>query len=210
MAPTRRVTTGGSVLHLADTADVRPGLPPLISNARLAMAGFLAFETMFFVALIGAYLVFRLSHPVWPPPDLPRLPIAVTWANTGVLLVSAFLMARALRALRMGQRPALERALFGAALLGTTFLAVQGTEWIRLVRHGLTISAGPYGATFYTLIGCHGLHVLAAVLWLLVVMIRAQRHRFAGPIRVPLELCGIYWFFVVALWAALFPLVYLL
>ncbi len=95
-------------------------------------------------------------------------------------------------------------------MLGTLFLAVQGSEWVRLVRHGLTLSAGMYGATFYTLIGCHGLHVLAAVVWLLVVLARAQRSRFAGAIRVPLELCAIYWFYVVALWAGLFPLVYLL
>jgi heme/copper-type cytochrome/quinol oxidase subunit 3 len=59
------------------------------------------------------------------------------------------------------------------------------------------------------LIGCHGLHVLAAVLWLLVVLMRAQRNRFAAPVRMPLELCGIYWFYVVGLWAVLFPLVYL-
>jgi len=36
------------------------------------------------------------------------------------------------------------------------------------------------------------------------------RRELAGAVRVPLELCAIYWFFVVALWAGLFPLVYLL
>jgi len=210
MAPSRRVTRGGAVLELATGRSDGGGFAPPISNARLAMMIFLAFESMFFAALIAAYLVFRLRTAVWPPGDLPRLPLMITWINTGVLALSAVTMARSRAALRAGHRRDLERALLVTAILGTIFLTVQGTEWTRLVRHGLTLSAGMYGATFYTLIGCHGIHVLAAVLWLLWVLARVQRSRFGGPVRVPLELCGMYWLFVVALWGALFPLVYLL
>ena len=101
---TRRVTPSGSVLHLTPAAPraTAPGVP--ISNARLAMVIFLAFETMFFAALVAAFLVFRLSAPAWPPPDLPKLPIAVTWLNTFVLLASGWAMARAVRALRRGSK----------------------------------------------------------------------------------------------------------
>ncbi len=208
MAAARRVTRTGSVLRVSGAGIGHAA--PRISNARLAMAVFLTFETMFFAALVAAYLVFRLRTAVWPPADLPELPLAVTWMNTCVLAASGFTMRRARAAHRAGHRDDLARALMHTGVLGTIFLAVQGSEWIRLVQHGLTLSAGVYGATFYTLIGCHGLHVLAAVVWLLVVLTRAQRNRFSGPIRVPVELCAIYWFYVVALWGALFPLVYLL
>jgi heme/copper-type cytochrome/quinol oxidase subunit 3 len=206
--PSRRVTASGSVLHLTDAAPAAQGTA--ISNARLAMVAFLAFETMFFAALVGSYLIFRLSSAAWPPPELPRLPLAITWANTAVLAASAWTMALALRALHRSDRAGLERNLSITAVLGTTFLAVQGSEWIRLVQHGLTLSSGTYGATFYTLIGCHGVHVLGAVLWLLVLMIATRRDRFRGRVRVPIEICAMYWFFVVGLWGALFPLVYML
>jgi heme/copper-type cytochrome/quinol oxidase subunit 3 len=165
---------------------------------------------MFFAALVGGYLVFRLRSATWPPGDLPQLPIAITWANTFVLLTSAYTMTRARAALRASRRPDLERWMVATAVLGTLFLAVQGSEWVRLIRHGLTMSTSIYGATFYTLVGCHALHVLGAVIWLLVMMVRVFGERFAGRIRVPLELCGMYWLFVVFLWGALFPLVYLL
>lgn len=207
MPSTRRIR--GNALQLATTPS-GASLVSAIGNARLGMVIFLTFESMFFAALVAAYLVFRVRTPLWPPPDLPRLPLALTWLNTGVLAASAWTMARSRAALRAGRRQELERTLVATAILGTLFLAVQGSEWLRLVRHGLTPSAGVYGATFYTLIGCHGLHVLAAVLWLLVVLARTQRSRFSGAVRIPLEVCGIYWFFVVGLWGALFPLVYLL
>jgi cytochrome c oxidase subunit 3 len=208
MAASRRLTRTGSVLRVTDAGAHSTASP--ISNARLAMVIFLAFESMFFAALIAAYLVFRLRTAIWPPRDLPQLPLAVTWMNTAVLAASAYTMRRARAAQRAGRRDELARTLVATAALGTLFLAVQGSEWARLVGHGLTLSTGMYGATFYTLIGCHGLHVLAAVAWLLVVLVRAQRSRFAAPVRVPLELCAMYWFYVVGLWAALFPLVYLL
>src|SRR5262249_24301151 len=126
-----------------------------------------AAEFMFFTGLIGAFIVFRGAAPNWPPPDLPRLPIGITAANTVVLLASLVPMTRALRAIRRDDRLAAARHVLVTAALGTTFLAVQGLEWVRLVQHGLTLSSGTYGGIFYVLIGCHGLHVLVAVVWLL-------------------------------------------
>lgn len=182
---------------------------PAIGNAHLGLLIFLAAEAMFFAGLIGAFLVFRLGSVPWPPPFQPRLPVAVTGLNTFILLLSGFTMHLALRAIRSGKQAGLTRCLFVTALLGLVFLAIQGYEWIRLLSFGLTISSGVYGATFYTLIGCHALHVLGAVAWLGVVLVLARRGSFTAERRAGVELCGIYWTFVVALWPVLYGLVYL-
>ena len=187
-----------------------PRKEPVVSNAVLGMLMFLAFETMFFAGLLGAFLVFRLESTSWPPPGEPYLPIGVTWVNTGILLASACTMRWAHRAIRVGNRAGLVQGLGLTALLGTTFLSVQGSEWIRLVQYGLTLQSGTYGATFYTLIGCHGIHVLAAVLWLAVVLVLAVRGRFSPERHVAVQLCKMYWMFVVGLWLVLFPSVYLM
>jgi heme/copper-type cytochrome/quinol oxidase subunit 3 len=182
---------------------------PAVSNARLAMAVLIVGETMLFAGLIGAYLVFRLSGKDWPPADQPRLPVLLTGLNTIVLLGSLLPVTHAMRAIRRDQVAATVRALALTTLLGTLFLAVQGVEWLRLVSHGLTLGSSMYGATFYILIGCHGFHVLAAVTWLAITTLLARRGRFDARRHGPLEICGIYWYFVCALWVVLFPLVYL-
>ena len=192
---------------LPSSPDPRNGPP--VSNARLGMLIFLAFEGMFFAGLIGAFLVYRLGSQFWPPVGQPRLPILVTWANTAILLFSSYTMRDALRAMRMGDRDGLTTGLSWTALLGTTFLIVQGSEWLRLIRHGLTLSAGIYGATFYTVIGCHGLHVLGAVIWLLIARFGSRDTWCSARRQVGVELCGMYWYFVVGLWPVLFALVYL-
>lgn len=188
----------------------RPEHPPAqpVSNARVAVVMLLVAETMFFAGLIGAYLLFRLASPQWPPPNLPRLPLAVTWVNTIVLMLSAATMLAALRASRSGDGRTLGRGMAVTALLGTAFLVVQGSEWAGLIHHGLTLSSGTYGASFYVLIGAHGVHVGAAVLWLGVLCLGIWRGGWKSERYAAIEVCSVYWFFVCALWLVLFALVY--
>src|SRR5438876_480962 len=161
-----------------------------LENAPLATMFLIAGEVMFFAGLISAYLVLRMGAAQWPPPLQPRLPLLVTGLNTLVLLGSSFAMVRALRDRR--DRGLLVRGLTLTGVLGITFLAVQGYEWIRLVSYGLTVTSGAYGATFYTLIGIHGVHVLGALAWLAVVLAGVRRGRFVAAPAAALRACGMY------------------
>jgi cytochrome c oxidase subunit 3 len=62
---------------------------------------------------------------------------------------------------------------------------------------------------FYTLIGFHGLHVLGAIGWLLVVLWFVRKGNYSRESHVGVQTCGLYWIFVVALWPVLYGLVYL-
>jgi len=180
-----------------------------LNNARLGMLIFLGAETMFFAGLVGAFLVYRMANETWPPMSMPRLPVEVTGINTLILLYSASTMWRANRAIRLGQQQELRRLLLYTAVLGLVFLTVQGYEWTKLISYGLTLSSGVYGATFYVLIGCHGLHVWGAVVWLGWVWLRATQQRYTATRRTGVVLCGMYWMYVVGLWPVLYWLVYL-
>jgi len=46
-------------------------------------------------------------------------------------------------------------------------------------------------------------------MWLLVVVWLARRGKFSVHNRVGVEICGMYWYYVGALWVVLFTLVYL-
>jgi heme/copper-type cytochrome/quinol oxidase subunit 3 len=118
-------------------------------------------------------------------------------------------MRRAVVVGRKDQQTLLVTYLTVTAALGTLFVSIQGYEWIQLIRDGFTITTGVYGATFYLLIGCHALHVLGAVIWLLVVVRLARQQRFPSYRFVGVEVCAWYWYFVGGLWVILFTLVYL-
>ncbi|MFQ5652041.1 MAG: heme-copper oxidase subunit III [bacterium] len=182
-----------------------------LKNAFIAMLLFLGADLMFFAGLLGAFLVFRFGAENWPPPDQPRLPLGVTTLNTLVLLASGGLMIHTLRTLSSMNHQAIKKGLFITALLGSVFLLVQGYEWVRILGFGLTLTQGVFGATFYTLIGCHALHVIGAVVWLIVVLFRMTVHPDEYEARrfIAIKLAGMYWFLVVALWPFIYGLVYL-
>ena len=200
----KRVGFGGG----PPTPPVRPNLP-ILNNARLAVIMLLAAELMFFAGLIGAFLVFRLSATVWPPPFQPRLPLGMTGVNSLILLFSALTMHWAVSAAAAGAAQRLVRHLSITALLGALFLLIQGYEWLRLVHFGLTTSSSVYGGLFYTLIGAHGAHVFGGLIWLSVVYWQAKRGRFTKKDFVGVQTARMYWTFVVALWPVLYGLVYL-
>jgi heme/copper-type cytochrome/quinol oxidase subunit 3 len=183
---------------------------PPVSNARLGMWMLILAEMMFFGGMVAAFLMLRMNAMEWPPAEQPRLPVGVTAANTAVLLASSVTLALALRAVRADDRRGLTAWLGRTAILGSLFLLVQGAEWVRLVGFGLTVSSGAYGATFYTLIGTHGAHVLGALAWLALVRAAATRGRYSARDHVGVATCAMYWHFVVALWPILYLLVYLL
>lgn len=188
--------------------DSGPSNQPPVSNVRLAMAVLLVAESMFFAGLISAYLVLRGGALQWPPAHLPLLPLQVTWVNTFVLVASGVTMLQAVHAARRNAESTSRWLLSVTALLGVCFLCIQGSEWLGLMQHGLTLSAGAYGATFYALVGAHALHVLAAIVWLLLVAWWAWHRSVLGRRYMVIEACATYWVFVCVLWVALFALVY--
>jgi len=180
----------------------------VVPSAVLGVLIFVSAEIMFFAGLISAFLIARAGAIAWPPPDQPRLPVEVTAVNTLLLLASGgllFLSARAFAA--HGTARQVAGRLGAAVVLGASFVAIQGFEWVRLVGFGLTLTSSTYGAFFYLIVGAHALHAvggLAALGW------TASRLRAGTLAEDPLRAVEILWYFVVTLWPVLYVLVYLL
>jgi len=170
---------------------------------------FIGTEVMFFAGLITAFVVLRAGALAWPPPGQPRLPLGVSGVNVLVLIASGLAMYKALREIKSDRREAAVRWIIATALLGATFLTVQGFEWLRLVGFGLTVSSSLYGGIFYTAVGAHGLHVAAAMVALLFVLRRAMAGHYTPSDCHGVEVCWLYWSFVVVLWPILYAVLYL-
>jgi cytochrome c oxidase subunit 3 len=104
--------------------------------------------------------------------------------------------------------------------LGFLFLMNKGFEWTAKIQHGiypgspalLSRAKGDilFFGLYYVMTGLHGLHVLAGVV-LLTVMLRFIRTERVDQVRfIPLENSGLYWHLVDIIWIFLFPLFYLI
>lgn len=177
------------------------------ATARVGMLVFMGSWLMLFAALFFVYGAVRARAPAWPPPGAPRLPRLAPGLATAVMAASSALVGPARRALQDGrQRAAAGRLGLGAAL-GAGFLALQAAVWSNLWREGLVPSGGPYPSVFYGLTTLHALHVGVGLAALALLSARAAAGR-TTPLRV--ELWGLYWHGVGAVWLALYVSVYLL
>jgi heme/copper-type cytochrome/quinol oxidase subunit 3 len=180
---------------------------PAIPSATLATLVFVVTEIMYFCALISSYMVIK-SHVfgTWAPPGDVRLPLAASALNTLVLMASGVMMVLAVRA--YGKPEARNRTkvlLSQSIVLGAAFVIVQGYEWVKLMRYGMTMSSSIFGATFFMVIGSHGLHALAAVLAMVLVYRRLLRGRLSLD---AMRAMAVFWLFVVGIWPVLYGLVY--
>ncbi|MGH7539755.1 MAG: cytochrome c oxidase subunit 3, partial [Gemmatimonadota bacterium] len=165
---------------------------------------FLASEVMFFSGLIGSYIVLRFgASDTWAQPG-EVLNVPVTAVNTFVLICSSVTMVKAFAAAEAGNQRQIKLFLFLTFLLGSLFLGVQGYEYTELAHHGFTPQSGLYGATFFTMTGFHGFHVLCGVVCLGWATIQALKGRWGASRYRGIEVLGLYWHFVDLVWIILF------
>ena len=189
-------------LRLGSHSDARR-----VPNAVLGTIIFVAAEVMFFAGLISAHTIARASAMggMWPPPGQPRLPVGRTAINTAALLASGMMLWLANRYLPRARKTA-QHYLEAAILLGTAFVSLQGVEWVRLIREGLTLTSSSHGSFFYLIVGTHALHAVAAIVALAWVYTQLRRGTLKAEVFTATQ---VFWYFVVLLWPVIYIRVYL-
>lgn len=180
-----------------------------IPNAKFVIMLVCAGSVMFFVALTGGYIVLRFSGQPWPPPGMPPLPKGL-WLNTALIAASSVAFVWGTVSIRRRHVVGLQRGLLLATLLGFAFIARQVIVWKEFTAAGVTLQSGVYGSVFYMLTMIHALHVLGGLAFLSYVTAQAWRGRYGREHHLEVEVCGIYWHFVDALWLYLFTILYLI
>jgi cytochrome c oxidase subunit 3 len=188
------------------------GPPPANASSRvnaptLGMMLFIVSEVMIFAAFFTAYFFIRIvnSNP-WPTPHT-ALPEAVAGVNTFILMSSSVTLHWASVSLRLGNRRGLKAGMLTTFLLGLTFLTVQVNEYIHV---GFSPRYSAQASVFYALTGLHGAHVCIGLMLLAMVTIRSFRGHYSPAHHRGMEVPGIYWHFVDAMWVLVYTSVYVL
>jgi cytochrome c oxidase subunit III len=154
---------------------------------------------MIFAGLTSAYLVSK-GEGKWLQFELPRL----LWVSTGVILLSSLTMMLAVRAAREARVERLQLWLGLTTLLGVGFLLAQVVAWQNLVLNNIYLVGNASGSFLYMLTGMHMVHLVAGLLALVVITVRAVRLQ-VGPDRIRgLEQVATFWHSLDFLWCFLF------
>jgi cytochrome o ubiquinol oxidase subunit 3 len=170
---------------------------------------FLLSDIIMFSAFFAAYAVLSGATAGGPTPrqifELDR----VAW-ETGCLLLSSFTCGMASLAVKRHSQIWSQAMLLVTGLLGLTFLCLEIQEFSGLVARGAGPTHSAFLSAFFTLVGCHGLHISLGLLWLGTMMAQIFAKGFRREIQYRFLCFSLFWHALDIIWVGIFSLVYLL
>ena len=169
------------------------------NNKAVTLTVFLAVATSVFALFISAYTI-RMEEPDWRPVTEPML----LWVNTAILILASIAYHWTRNAAIRGDQEKLKPGLVASGTLTILFLLGQLVAWQQLNAAGYALDSNVANAFFYLLTAVHGLHMLGG-LW---VWARSTMKVWSGAdadsVRLSIELCTVYWHFLLLVWIVLF------
>lgn len=170
---------------------------------------FLLSDVIMFAAFFAAHAV--LSGATAGGPDGHDLfDLRNVAIETGCLLLSSFTCGVASIGARLHHGLLFYGGMAVTFLFGAAFLGLEIHEFAGLVAQGAGPTRSAFLSSFFTLVGCHGLHVTLGLLWLLTMMAQVFAKGFRPDILRRVLCFSLFWHTLDIVWVALFTVVYLM
>lgn len=170
---------------------------------------FLLSDIVMFSALFAAYAV--LVHATAGGPTGAELFNQVSVAiETACLLASSYTCGLMSLAINSRRRAATYLGALVTFVLGALFLSLELREFAGMIAQGATPQRSAFLSAFFTLVGCHGLHVTAGLIWLAVMMAQVALKGFRPTVERRLLCFALFWHALDIIWVWLFTVVYLM
>lgn len=131
--------------------------------------------------------------------------------ETAALLLSTFTCGLAMIAAKRANMLWTQLWLVVTGLFGLVFLAIEIGEFATMIADGAGPQRSAFLSSFFTLVGCHGAHVTAGLMWIGTMMAQLWAKGFGPPHVIRRLLClSIFWHALDIIWVAIFTIVYLI
>ena len=130
--------------------------------------------------------------------------------ETMALLLSSFVCGLAMITAKRKNMLWTQGWLLLTGLLGVVFLSIEMFEFGKMIGEGAGPQRSAFLSSFFTLVGCHGAHVTAGLLWLGTMMAQIWAKGFQQHILRRLLCFSIFWHALDIIWVAIFTIVYLI
>jgi cytochrome o ubiquinol oxidase subunit 3 len=170
---------------------------------------YLMTDCVLFASLFATFAVLH-NNTFGGPAGSQLFSLPFVLIETLILLTSSFTCGLAMLAARQGKKQ-LVLGLFGLTfLLGVAFLTMELTEFHHLAAEGNSWRRSGFLSAFFTLVGTHGLHITAGLIWMAVMMVKVARKGLYGANLRRLTMLSMFWHFLDLVWIFIFTIVYLM
>jgi len=169
---------------------------------------FLISDIIVFAAFFATYAVLTDST-AGGPTGRDLFDLRMVAIETACLLASSFTCGVAGLGAQAKNRRVFQIAMAVTFVLGAAFLTIEMREFAAMIEKGAGPSRSGFLSAFFALIGCHGLHVTAGMLWLLTMMAQVAAKGYRDDILRRILCFNLFWHTLDIIWVGLFSLVYL-
>ena len=170
---------------------------------------FLLSDIIMFSAFFASYAVL-VDKTAGGPSGRDLFELGNVGLETACLLLSSFTCGIA----SIGAQARNGVRFFGAMavtfILGAVFVGLEVREFAGMIAIGAGPTRSAFLTAFFTLVGCHGLHVTCGLLWLLTMMAQVFAKGYRPDILRRMLCFSLFWHALDIIWVALFSVVYLM
>ena len=170
---------------------------------------FLLSDFIMFSAFFAAYAVLS-GETAGGPSGKELFDLKTVAAETAALLASSFTCGMSALAVQTRQFGKVYAASFFTVLFGAVFLGLEISEFARMVAEGAGPQRSAFLSSFFSLVGLHGLHVTAGLVWLTVMLAQIATRGFVRTTMRRFLCFALFWHALDIIWVALFTVVYLM
>ena len=170
---------------------------------------FLLSDIIMFAAFFAAYAVLS-GASAGGPTGHQLFDVGNTAVETSCLLASSFTCGLASIGAERHQNTWFYPAMIATFILGATFVGLEVNEFVSLVNQGAGPERSAFLSAFFTLVGCHGLHVTVGLFWLLTMMAQVLAKGYRPDVLRRVLCFSLFWHALDIVWVALFTVVYLI
>jgi cytochrome o ubiquinol oxidase subunit 3 len=170
---------------------------------------FILSDMIMFTAFFASYAVLA-GQTAGGPTGHDLFDLRNVAIETAFLLASSFTCGLASIAADARNTRGFQSAMAVTCAFGLGFLFLEVREFTSLVAGGAGPTRSAFLSAFFTLVGCHGMHVSAGILWLLTMMAQVFAKGFRPDIQRRILCFALFWHALDIIWIAVFTVVYLL
>lgn len=165
-------------------------------------------DLIMFSVLFATYIVLR-NNTAGGESSRVLFELPFVLVETLILLTSSFTCGVGMMFARQGDRIKTLAFLSATFLLGLAFLAMELTEFSKLVTEGNIPQRSAFLSSFFTLVGTHGLHIASGLIWLGILLAYIYNRGVNESAKRKLLLLTLFWHFLDVVWIFIFTIVYI-
>jgi cytochrome o ubiquinol oxidase subunit 3 len=170
---------------------------------------FLLSDIVMFSAFFATYAVL-VGQTAGGPGGRDLFDLRITGIETACLLVSSFTCGLASIGAQARRGSWFYGAMAATFILGAAFIGLEAREFAGLVARGAGPTRSAFLSAFFTLVGCHGLHVTGGLLWLLTMAAQVFAKGYRADILRRILCFSLFWHTLDIIWIGIFTMVYLM